>query len=75
MCSEIQVLSDDTLDDEVSWALEASRVYSSRSIYLGMSQSETDTHFKGSWCTRVPSKIKIFLWQVIKVDYHRVSRW
>jgi hypothetical protein len=52
--------------DEVTWALEALGEYSTRSIYLKLSQVAAITHFKEVWRARVHPKIKIFLWQLIR---------
>ena len=52
--------------DVISWSLEASGGFSSHSLYLKMSQGAAVTHFKEVWRTRVPPKIKVFLWQLIR---------
>jgi hypothetical protein len=53
-------------DDEVKWSLEASGDFSTRSIYGRLTQGAVVTHFKEVWKTRVPPRIKIFLWQLIR---------
>jgi hypothetical protein len=50
----------------MSWSLEASGRYSTRSTYLALSQGANVTSFKDVWRTRVPPRIKIFLWQLIR---------
>jgi hypothetical protein len=52
--------------DEVKWALEASGDFSTHSLYNRMSQGGAVPHFKEVWKTRVPPKIRIFLWQLIR---------
>jgi hypothetical protein len=52
--------------DEVSWALEALGQFITRSIYCRLSQGAAVTHFKEVWRARVPPKIKVFLWQLIR---------
>jgi hypothetical protein len=46
LCWEVQALPTFNLQDEVSWSLDPSGVFSSRSIYLGLTQGATITHFK-----------------------------
>jgi hypothetical protein len=55
-----------TDEDQVTWALEPSGVYSTHSMYLRMSQGASVTYFKEVWKTRVPPKIRVFLWQLIR---------
>lgn len=53
-------------DDRVSWSLENSRKFSTSSLYLSLTHGAAVTCFKKVWHTRVPPKIKIFLWQLIQ---------
>jgi hypothetical protein len=53
-------------DDVVRWALEQSGEYSTGSMYSKLSRGGTVTHFKEIWRTRVPPKIRVFLWQLIR---------
>jgi hypothetical protein len=53
-------------EDEVSWALEPSGAFSTRSIYGCLSQGAVVTHFRDVWKTRVPPRIRVFLWQLIR---------
>jgi hypothetical protein len=55
-----------TGEDKVSWALEESGCFSTKSLYLRLSHGAAITHFKEVWRTRVPPKIKVFLWQLIR---------
>jgi hypothetical protein len=66
LCREVQALPVDEQNDRVSWALDNSGIFSTRSVYHGLMQGATVTHFKEVWRTRVPPKIKIFLWQLIR---------
>jgi hypothetical protein len=66
LCREVQALPDSDLPDEVSWALEPSGTFSTKSVYFGLTQGATVTHFKEVWRTRVPPRIKVFLWQLIR---------
>jgi hypothetical protein len=52
--------------DLVSWGLEASGEYSTNSIYHRMSLGAVVTHLKDVWKIRVPPKIRIFLWQLLR---------
>jgi hypothetical protein len=52
-------------DDVISWRIEASKGYSTRSMYLRISQGAAITHFKEVLRTRVPPMIKIFLYKFI----------
>jgi hypothetical protein len=53
-------------EDQVSWGLEPSGTFSTHSLYLRLSQGATVTFFKEVWATRVPPKIRVFLWQLIR---------
>jgi hypothetical protein len=53
-------------NDLVTWGLEASGEYSTNSIYHRMSLGAVVTHLKDVWKVRVPPKIKIFLWQLLR---------
>jgi hypothetical protein len=53
-------------EDVVRWALEPSGEYSTNSLYSKLSRGGTITHFKEIWRTRVPPKIRVFLWQLIR---------
>jgi hypothetical protein len=66
LCREVQALPLELEDEVVSWALEPSDVFSTNSIYARLSQGAVITSFKEVRCTRVPPKIKVFLWQLIR---------
>jgi hypothetical protein len=53
-------------EDKVSWSLDASGTYTTNSVYLALTQGATVTCFKDAWRTRVPPKIRVFLWQLIR---------
>jgi hypothetical protein len=53
-------------EDEVRWALEPSGEYSTNSMYCKLSQGGAIAHFKEVWRNRVPPKIRVFLWQLIR---------
>jgi hypothetical protein len=55
-----------TGEDEVKWSLEASGEFSTRSIYGRLMHGAVVTHFKEVWKTRVPPRIRVFLWQLIR---------
>jgi hypothetical protein len=63
---EIEGFAPSEEEDGVSWSLEASGAYSARSLYVRLSQGAAVTHFKEVWSLRVPPRIKIFLWQLIR---------
>jgi hypothetical protein len=46
LCREVQGLPIETEDDKVSWSLEPSGRFSSRSMYLSLSRGATVTCFK-----------------------------
>lgn len=52
--------------DEVSWKLEASGCFSSHSLYKEIFKVSNPCDLKGLWKIRLPSKIKIFLWQAAR---------
>ena len=54
----------DNLDDEVHWALEKSRNFSTKSLYCFVLHGGIRSKICGrTWGCKVPQKIKIFLWQ------------
>jgi hypothetical protein len=66
LCQEVQGLPVGEGADAVSWSLEPSGVFSTRSLYSALSQGASVTRFKEVWRARVPPKIKIFLWKLIR---------
>jgi hypothetical protein len=52
-------------DDVISWCLEVLGGFSAKLLYLRLSQGAAMTHFKEIWRTKVLSRIKVFLWQLI----------
>jgi hypothetical protein len=50
--------------DCVSWKLEKKGIFTVKSTYNALTQSETGPSFKKIWKGKVPAKIKIFLWLV-----------
>jgi hypothetical protein len=65
LCREVQGLPVGEGADAISRSLEPSGVFSTRSMYSALSQGASVTSFKEVWRSRVPPKIKIFLWQLI----------
>jgi hypothetical protein len=66
LCREVQGLLIEEENDEVSWSLEPSGRFSTRSMCLNLSRGAKVTCFKEVWRARVPPKIKIFLWKLIR---------
>jgi hypothetical protein len=58
------VISDS--QDGITWNLEQSGVFSTRSMYLRLSQGAEVSHFDDVWRTKVPPRVRIFLWQLIR---------
>lgn len=52
--------------DEVSWKLEASGCFSTGSLYKEIFKANNPCDLSGIWKARLPAKIKIFLWQVVR---------
>jgi hypothetical protein len=53
-------------EDEIKWALELSGGYSTSSMYMRLSHGAAVTHFKDVWRMKVPPRIRVFLWQLIR---------
>jgi hypothetical protein len=53
-------------EDTVSWSIDASGTFTAKSVYLALTQGASVTCFKEAWRTRVPPKIRVFLWQLIR---------
>ena len=51
--------------DEVRWALEQTGVYSVSSMYRLLSQGATVAYADDIWDSRLPLKVKIFMWQLV----------
>jgi hypothetical protein len=63
-------------NDKVTWGLENSGEFTTKSIYYRLSLGAAVTHFSEVWKIRVPQKIKIFLWQMLRGRYlNRESLW
>nr|XP_051229140.1 uncharacterized protein LOC127346942 [Lolium perenne] len=54
-----------TEEDVISWRLDPSGVFSAKSLYCRLSQGAAVTHFREVWRTRVPPRIRVFLWQLL----------
>ena len=63
---EVEAIHRDTGHDMVKWDLEASDSFSSNSLYLKLCSGNTLIYLKEMWRTRVPLKIRVFLWQMIR---------
>jgi hypothetical protein len=66
LCREVHALFPSTQEDIVTWSLEPSGRFTTNSTYLHLSRGATTTCFKEVWRTRVPPRIKVFLWQLIR---------
>jgi hypothetical protein len=49
-------------NDKVTWGLENSGEFTTKSIYCRLSLGAVVMHFSNIWKIRVPQNIKIFLW-------------
>ena len=63
MTREVEAIHRDEGQDAVRWALEASGSFSTNSLYLKISGGNSMVFFKDVWKMKIPTKIKIFLWQ------------
>lgn len=52
--------------DEVSWALASSGRFSVKSLYEKLTEGQVMAPYKDIWQVRVPLKIKVFLWQLLR---------
>jgi hypothetical protein len=52
-------------NDKVTWGLENSVEFTTKSMYYRLSLGGAVTHFSDIWKIKVPQKIKIFLWQLL----------
>ena len=59
---EVESIRRDHHQDVVKWALEASGSFSTNSLYLKLCSGNSLLHFRDVWKTKIPNKIKIFLW-------------
>jgi hypothetical protein len=66
LCRIFELCTFSNEEDEVSWALEPSGCYSTSSMYMRLSQGAAVTHFKDVWRMKVPPRIRVFLWQLIR---------
>jgi hypothetical protein len=66
LCRDVAGWQPANEEDKLSWSLEPSGDFTSKSVYLGLTQGAAVTCFKEAWRTRVPPKVKVFLWQLIR---------
>ncbi|KAK1607583.1 hypothetical protein QYE76_031256 [Lolium multiflorum] len=66
LCREVQALQVLDLPDEVSWSLEPSGTFSTKSVYFGLTQGETVTHFKECWRVLVRPRDRALLDEVLR---------
>jgi hypothetical protein len=60
-----EVVLDPYSSDEVEWALDKSKSFSTKSLYNFIShRGVTLANAKNIWKTKLPFKIKVFLWQL-----------
>jgi hypothetical protein len=52
--------------DAVSWRLNANGIYSTKSMYQFLERNLAGSHNKWIWKSKIPLKIKIFLWQIFQ---------
>jgi hypothetical protein len=52
--------------DVITWRLEPSGQFSTSSLYLLLSRGAIVSHFKEVWHARVPPRVRVFLWQLIR---------
>lgn len=62
----LQPLDVDNTHDSVSWRLETSGHFSTKSLYQAIAPSTAPEPFSLIWDIRLPLKIRIFLWQWIR---------
>jgi hypothetical protein len=74
MMRDLEVISTSQIEDRVSWSLEPSRVFSTRSVYLRLLQGAAVSHFEEVWRTRVPHRVRIFLGSLFEGGYPAMSR-
>jgi hypothetical protein len=51
-------------DDWISWSLNKNGLFSTKSIYTWLEKGLAGSHNKWIWKTKIPLKIKIFMWQL-----------
>lgn len=60
-----RVQVDGQVEDQVYWALEKSRVYSTKSLYNCLTHGGVNDKINDLiWKSKIPLKVKVFLWQV-----------
>uniref|UniRef100_A0A453KCF3 Reverse transcriptase zinc-binding domain-containing protein n=1 Tax=Aegilops tauschii subsp. strangulata TaxID=200361 RepID=A0A453KCF3_AEGTS len=52
--------------DRLSWCLEPSGCFSTKSLYRAIAPSPSPAVFEYIWTIRLPLKIRIFMWQWIR---------
>ena len=72
LLQDIALLPVDVEDDpdSISWRLEPSGRFSTKSLYAAIAPSTAPEPFSLIWGIRLPLKIRIFLWQWIRGRLH-----
>jgi hypothetical protein len=64
LCALVDEVELEQGKDQISWHLENSGKFSTKSLYFKLSQGISVAQFKDMWESKVPLKIKIFSWQL-----------
>jgi hypothetical protein len=77
LCRVFDLCSFSNEEDEIKWVLEPSGGYSTSSMYMCLSHGVIVTHFRDVWHMKVPPRIRVFLWQLIRgrlPSYEQVAK-
>jgi hypothetical protein len=66
LCGVVEAIDLEDRPDRISWRLEPSSSFSSRSLYLSLCKKPEVSLVKYLWSYAIPLKIKIFIWQLAR---------
>jgi hypothetical protein len=66
LLDELREVHISDFDDSVSWNLEPSGTFSTKSLYQRMIQGATVAHAKDVWKAACPLKVRILIWQLAR---------
>ncbi|VAH35095.1 unnamed protein product [Triticum turgidum subsp. durum] len=68
----------DERSDRIFWGLNQNGKFTTKSVYKMLEKPLSGCHYRWIWKTKIPLKIKIFLWQMLQdavLTRQVMSKW